>query len=346
MFIPKTQTGFGIVLGQKQIARFDDLPVPEPGPTEILLKIEAAGLCRSDLHILIIQDPRLPKRMVMGHEICGSIAKAGSAIEDDPRYKPGERYAMLIADACGTCDNCRSGKDNMCTVNVDRAYGLSQDGGFQQYLLVKNLRSLIPIPENVSFEAAASATDAILTPYHAIMKVKEALGPTTKVLVLGAGGLGLNAIQILKTFGCKIVCVDKKPGNEKIAKLFGASEFFTDPDSVTHDFETFDICFDFVGNQQTIDGCVEFVKSGGKIVLVGLGKKSLDIPNYDLARREVQLIFNFGGNSKEQAEILEWINQGIIKPVVTTAPMDELPEYMKKLANGEVVGRVVFKPKL
>lgn len=343
---PKTQTGFGIVYGNKQLQRFDDLPVHEPGPTDVLLKVEAAGLCRSDLHILILQDPRLPERMVMGHEICGSVAQAGSSIKDDPRYQPGQRYAMLIADACGTCENCRSGNDNMCTINNEKAYGITQDGGFQQYLLVKNLRSLIPIPDNVSFEAAASATDAILTPFHAIMKVRERLGPTTKVLVVGAGGLGLNAIQILKTFGCEIVCVDKKPGNEKIAKQFGASEFYTDPDEVDHDSETFDVCFDFVGNQETIDGCVEFVKSGGKIVLVGLGKMMLTIPNFDLARREVQLIFNFGGNSKDQSEILQWISQGILKPVVVAAPMDELPQYMQKLAKGEVVGRVVFKPKL
>lgn len=346
MSLPKTQTGFGIIYGQKLIARFDDLPVPEPGPGEVLLKIEAAGLCRSDLHILIIQDPRLPEKMVMGHEICGSVAKAGSAIENDPRYQVGKRFAMLIADACGTCENCRSGRDNMCTINVDRAYGLSQDGGFQEYLLVKNVRSLLPIADNVSFEAAASATDAILTPYHAIMKVKDVLSPTTKVLVLGAGGLGLNAIQILKTFGCKIVCVDKKAGNEKIAKEFGATDFFTDPDEIDHDSETFDVCFDFVGNQTTVEACVEFVKSGGKIVMVGLGKMTLTIPNYDLARREVQIIFNFGGNSKDQTEVLQWISEGILQPVVTTAPLSDLPAYMAKLAKGEVVGRVVFKPKL
>lgn len=346
MSLPKTQTGYGIIYGQKQIAKFEHLPVPEPGPTEVLLKIEAAGLCRSDLHILIIQDPRLPEKMVMGHEICGSIAKCGAGLVGDPRYQKGKRYAMLIADACGTCENCRSGKDNMCSVNVDSAYGLSQDGGFQEYLLVKNLRLLLPIADNVTYEAAALATDAILTPYHAIMKVKEVLGPTTKVLVVGAGGLGLNAIQILRTFGCKIVCVDKKTGNAAIAKNFGALEFFTDPDEIDHDLESFDVCFDFVGNQTTVEACVEFVKSGGKIVMVGLGKMTLTIPNFDLARREVQILFNFGGNSKDQTEVLEWISQGILKPVVTTAHLSELPQYMAKLARGEVVGRVVFKPKM
>lgn len=345
MSIPKTQTGYGIRLGQKQIARFDGIPVPKPGPTEVLLKIEATGLCRSDLHILIIQDPRLPEKMVMGHEICGSIAQAGSSVTD-PRYQAGKRFCMLIADSCGTCDNCRSGNDNWCSVNENKAYGISQDGGFQEYLLVKNVRSLIPIPDDVSYEAAASATDAILTPYHAIMKVKLDLGPTTKALVMGAGGLGLNAIQILKQFGCEIVCVDQKAGNEKIAKGFGALQFFTSADDIDHVPESFDVCFDFVGKQATIEACAEFVKTGGKIVVVGLGNKVLTIPNYELARREVQVIFNFGGTSKDQSEILLWISAGVLKPVVTSASMSELPEYMKKLERGEVVGRVVFKPKL
>lgn len=345
MTIPKTQTGYGIHHGVKKLVRFDNMPVPEPGPSEVLLKIEVTGLCRSDLHILIVQDPRIPEKMVMGHEICGSIAKVGSEVTDE-RYQAGQRFCMLIADACGSCENCRAGHDNWCTVNGTLAFGISKDGGFQQYLLVQNLRSLIPIPDDVSYEAAASATDAILTPFHAIMKVKLDLGPTTKVLVVGAGGLGLNAIQILKFFGCRIVCIDKKAGNENLAKEFGAAQFYTDADEIEDAQESFDLCFDFVGHQTTMEACVEYVKTGGKIVLVGLGNRVLTIPNYELARREVQIIFNFGGSSKDQSEILQWISAGVLKPVVTSASMSELPEYMDKLAKGEVVGRVVFKPKL
>ena len=344
MSIPSLQVGYGIVHGNQKLVRFDNLPVPEPQAGEVLLKIEAAGLCRSDFHILIVQDPRLPKKMVMGHEVCGSIAKVGPSLKDNASYLIGKKFALVIADACGTCSNCRKGVDNLCLGNQDKAYGISQDGGFQQFLLVKNPRSLVEIPENVSFAEAAAASDAILTPFHAIMKVKHILAPTTKVLVFGAGGLGLNAVQILANFGCHIVVVDRKPGNEEIAKKFGAAEFYTNADEIAHDPESFQVCLDFVGNQETSDGCVEYIAPAGKILLVGLGKMRLNIPNYDLARREVEYIFNFGGTSEDQAQVLQWISLGKLKPLVTTTSMDQLPAYFEKMAKGEIVGRVAFVP--
>lgn len=344
MGIPKTQTGYGIVLGNKNLVRFDDLPVKQPGPGEVLLKIECTGLCRSDFHLLIAPNAMVPEKMVMGHEICGSIAQVGAGVENDERFPVGARFSVVIAVACGTCLACRRGQDSQCTESKFNGYGITQDGGFQQYLLVKNLRSLVPIPDGIPYEVAASATDAILTPFHAIMKVKGELGPNTKVMSIGAGGLGLNALQILKTFGCHITCIDPKEDNGPLAKKFGATEFHTSINTVQDDFESFDFIFDFVGKQETIDIAGDFIKSGGKVLIVGLGKSKLTIPNFDFARREVELIFNFGGTSGDQMEILDWISLGKIKPVVQSRPMTDLPEYMNKMQKGEIVGRVVFKP--
>lgn len=323
---------------------FKNLPVPEPNPSGVLLKIEAAGLCRSDHHILISQNPNSPNKMVMGHEICGTIAKAGSSIAGLAKYKVGARFCMFISDACGSCDNCREGKDNHCTTNDYEGYGITKDGGFQEYLLVENPRNMISIPDSVSFEAAASATDAILTPFHAIMKVKNKLGPTSKVLVLGAGGLGLHALQILRHFGCKIICVDTKEENEKLVKSLGADDFYTSFDDITHKDESFDVSFDFIGNQESADCSCNFVGRNGKIVMVGMGKLRIELPNFDLSRREIEVIYNFGGNSREQGEVLKWIEAGRIVPVVEVKPMNLLPEYLQKLKNGQIVGRVAFKP--
>lgn len=344
MVVPPFQVGYGLARGANLLQRFDNLPVQKPLNGEVLLKVEVAGLCRSDFHMLLVNNPELPEKMVMGHEVCGSIAEVGSGLVGDERFPIGGRFALVIADACGICDSCRNGEDNQCLGNAKRAYGISQDGGFQQYLRVKNPRALIPIPDNVSYAEAASATDAILTPFHAIMKVKHLLSPGTKVLVYGAGGLGLNAVQILANYSCHIVVVDRKTGNESVARKFGAAEFYTSADDITHDLESFPYCFDFVGNQDSSDACVEFVAQGGQILLVGLGKMRLNIPNYDLARREVQYVFNFGGTSQEQKEALRWISLGKIKPLVSTTSMDQLPEYFKKMAKGEILGRVAFVP--
>lgn len=239
--------------------------------------------------------------------------------------------------------DCRNGKDNQCS-RARGGFGIFSDGGFQSYLVVKEVRCLLPIPDNVTFAQAALASDAILTPFHAIKKVRHVLNPTAKVLVFGAGGLGLNALQILRTYGCHIVSIDKKASNKELALQSGASEFYTSADDVDEDSESFDVCFDFVGYQATANGCVEYVKANGHIVVVGMGNSKLMLPNYNLARRDVTVYYNFGGTSLEQMEIMEWISRGVLKPVVQEAPMDELPMWMDKLERGEVVGRVVMVP--
>lgn len=346
MTIPTLQTGYGFIRGLQDINRLDNIPVKHPGPNEVLLKIEAAGLCSSDLHILIAQNTLSPDSMVMGHEICGSIVEVGLGYQGSEKFSIGSRHSIFICNACGNCEQCRIGKDNLCREGVFEAFGIFLDGGFQQYLLVKNPRNLIPIPDGVPYEIAASATDAILTPFHAIMKVKERLGPTCKVLVLGAGGLGLNAIQILRVFGCHIVCVDKKPEVGEIAKKLGAAEFYSDFDDIEDPQESFLLSFDFIGAQESANCSVQYVAAGGKIMMIGMARLKAMFPIYELCRREIEIVFNIGGTSTEHAEILQWLKHGKLKPIVELRPMSDLPEYMKKLEKGQLTGRVVFKPHL
>ncbi|KAI5958276.1 hypothetical protein KGF57_002631 [Candida theae] len=344
-----TQTGYGYVKGATEITKFTDLPIPEPGPSQILLKIEAAGLCLSDPHTLIggpiaPKPPKpMPTKFVMGHEIAGSIHKVGSELANSPQYKVGGRFALQINQGCGACKSCRAGDDGNCTESY-QAYGLNEDGGFQQFLLVRNLRTLIPIPDNVSFAEAAVAVDSVLTPFHAIQKVKHKIKPSSKVLVQGCGGLGLNAIQILKQYNCHIVATDLKPDIETIAKGYGAREFYTDLNKSKHEPMSFDIIFDFVGIQQSVDISNTFVKRKGTVSQTGLGRYKFKMPNYTFAYREVEVYYNFGGSSAETMECLEWISKGWIKPNVQFVDFDNLPQAMQDLTNNKVRGRVVFRP--
>lgn len=346
MTIPKTQSGYGYLSGERAIQKFD-LPVPEPKSNEVLLKVEAAGLCMSDPHMLQAGPPPnmegVADKFVMGHEIAGQIVSVGSDLVDHPVYEVGGRFALSIAHSCAVCENCRAGKDNACTSSW-LAYGLNEDGGFQQYLLIRNLKSLLPIPDEVDYATAAVSTDSVLTPFHAIEKVKHVLTPTAKVAVFGIGGLGFNAVQILRHYGCHIVACDIKADLEKDAYAAGATEFFTNINDSFHDAESFDVCFDFVGMQVTSDACQKYVKAQGKYVIVGMGQSKAFIHNYQLARREVQIIFNFGGTSAEQMKCMEWIALGKIKPIITEAPFKDLPLYLEKLEKGQIKGRVVFRP--
>lgn len=192
MTIPSTQVAYGFKRGLKRIQRYDSWPVSRPASGEVLIEVKAAGLCQSDLHILYAQEKHVPENFVMGHEIAGQIIEVGKDGVPN-QYKLGLRVAVSIPLFCGTCASCRSGYDNNC-LTLTQAYGLSTNGGFQQFLLVKNLKGLIPIPDGVSYEQAAVTSDAVLTPFHAVNRAKKDLLPTSKVLVIGIGGARTQCI--------------------------------------------------------------------------------------------------------------------------------------------------------
>lgn len=344
MSTPSHQSGFGFHRGKKTIHKYDQIVVRQPKGQQVLLKIEAAGLCSSDLHILWGQDKRIPDNFIMGHEIAGQIEAVGPDLINDKHFKIGRRFAVSITDACGSCQNCRNGKDNACLGNKESAYGISQDGGFQQYLLVSNLRTLLPIPDGVSYETAAITSDAVLTPFLAVKKAQDRLKPGAKVLLFGLGGLGVNALQILKNYGVYVVACDVKPEAKDLAFSYGADEFYSNINESKHRPESFDICFDFVGFQPTIDGCQKYVAYGGLIVIVGLGKRKFEMLNYELGRREIEIRFSFGGSSQNQIECMEWVAAGKIKPLSKVVDMSELPTYLEQLSKGRIQGRIVFKP--
>lgn len=346
----KTQTGWGYIGGNKTIQKIEKT-IPKPKGREVLLKVQAAGLCQSDNHILIvgpttsINPEKYPAKesFIMGHEIAGSIEAVGEELKNDERYNRGSRFALSIAESCGVCDSCRGGKDNSC-LETNIAYGLNTDGGFQQYLLVRNLRTLLPIPDGVSYEIAAIASDSVLTPFHAIQKVKNKLGPTTRVLLVGLGGLGLNALQILKYYGCYVVCSDIKDVGD-IAKKNGADEFYVKVGENVK-VESFDVVIDCVGVQESSDLCQKYVAAQGKYLTIGLGRSKLFIQNYALARREVEVIFSFGGTTLEQIEVMKWISKGIIKPILKRADLNDVEYWLDQLHKGKIEGRMVFVPKL
>lgn len=235
---------------------------------------------------------------------------------------------------------CRQGYDNDCLKT--EWLGLGNDGGYQQYLLVKNPRNLIKVPSEVSDPAVAAViTDAMLTPYHAI-KMAE-LTPAKKALFIGAGGLGSTGVQIAKLFGSHVTVLDTKPAALELAKQFGADEVYTELPSDTKP-GSFDVCLDFVAIQKTFEVCQKFVKPHGTIIPVGLGATHLSFDLGDLALREVRVLGSFWGTSNDITECYELVKEGKIHPKVTTFPLKELPECIERLKRGDVSGRMVLIP--
>ncbi|KAK6204530.1 1-phenyl-1, 2-ethanediol dehydrogenase [Scheffersomyces amazonensis] len=339
--IPSSQYGF-FYNSKVGLKLKEDLPVAKLLPGQVLLKVEAAGLCHSDLHI-IYEGLDCGDNYVMGHEIAGTIADALPGVDGQfSNLKVGDRVACFGANGCGNCEFCRTGKDNDCVNAYANWFGLGSDGGYQQYLLVRNPRNLVPIPENVEFAEAAAITDAVLTPYHAIRLAN--VTPVTKLLIIGAGGLGTNAIQLACAFGADVTVLDKKQKALDIAKKLDPQ--ITAYTELPNDLPVaiFDVILDLVGIQATFDLAQKYVKSKGIIVPVGLGSPNLNFDLASLALREINIYGSFWGTSQDLAECFALAAQGKVKPQVHTVSLKELPTYIEKLRNGQYEGRVVLIP--
>lgn len=353
MSVPLTQLAYCYDNKTKSLVVETERPVVHPSQGQVLVKIEGAGLCSSDLHVLSPHGGPISnngandkERFVMGHEIAGQIIEIGK--DTRTSHKVGDRVCLAISHSCGECLDCRQGRDNTCS---SRAYGLNQDGGFQQYLLVDHLRTMVPIPDNVSYAQACSACDAIVTPFHAVQKVAHLLTkPTVKVLVLGIGGLGFNALQILHNFPVDITAIDTKEDLRESALNNGAKRFGTSTKEVAEqskDFDgKYDIVFDFVGGQKAYDSYFAFLNRRAKVVMVGLADHMLTIHNLVNCMREIEFIFSFGGHSEEMIQVMDWISLGKLDPIVTEVPMTQLTKYLALLRDGKVTGRIVFQPDL
>lgn len=331
--IPKIQYGFRFDKASRSLKLVENLPVAVPRASQLLVKVEAAGLCHSDLHVLDGLD--VGDHFVMGHEIYGHVVQVGDGVP----FAVGDKVAAFGPNACGRCEMCRLGRDNDCTTNASKWFGLGNDGGYQEYLLVENTRNLVKVPDGVPAPVAAAVTDAMLTPYHAIKAA--GLGPHKRALFVGAGGLGTTAVQIAKAFGAHVTVVDRKPSALALAKSFGADETYTDLPAGSGPY---DACLDFVAVQSTFDLCQKLVKLHGALVPVGLGADRLLFDLADLALREVQIMGSFWGTSGDLAECFELARLGKIAPKVTTRPLRELPQCVEQLRAGHVEGRLVLIP--
>src|SRR5580693_3891761 len=206
-------------------AELREVKVPEPGPGQVLIKIGGAGACHSDLHILETpaNTPGFPLPFTLGHENAGWVEKLGSGATG---FAVGDPVIVYGPWGCGSCANCRVGMENYCENPVKGgAGGLGRDGGMANYMIVPSTRFLLPLGK-LDPREAAPLTDAALTSYHAVKRSLHLLGAGSTAVVIGVGGLGQMAVQLLRTLSgaTTIVAMDTAPDKLAIAKEMGADE--------------------------------------------------------------------------------------------------------------------------
>jgi propanol-preferring alcohol dehydrogenase len=325
---------------------------PTPGPGEVLLKVAGAGACHSDVAIYKEFQEGQPGAMapsfVLGHENAGWIEEVGPGVEG---FTTGDAYLVYGPVGCGHCKMCSKGQDTYCENAATMPYlgiGLGRDGGMAEYVVVP-ARNLVPLGD-ADPVAAAPLSDAALTPYHAIKNALPNLaGGGRFALVVGLGGLGQIAVQILTALtGATVIATDMKEDAMARAAERGAITVPGGPDQVERIREItggrgVDAAFDFVGATPTIKTAQASMAQGGRLTVVGIAGGVTEWSFFSTPY-ESTMTNTYWGTIEDLYEVVAMYRAGQIVPDVERYAMDDALEAYRKLEAGELSGRAVVVP--
>ncbi len=327
-----------------------EVPRPEPRGSEVLVEVGAAGLCRSDIHIMSAPPGAYPYTLpfTLGHETAGRVAALGPGASG---VDVGDAVVVYSRWGCGTCWQCANGRDNACarTQHGPHGGGLGRDGGLAEYLLVPSAHYLVPAP-GLDPVPAAPLTDAALTSYHAAKLSLAQLRPGSTALVLGVGGLGHMAVQVLKAISsARIVAVDVRDAALDLARTAGADAVLRadglTPDEVRAETgpEGATVVLDFVGNNATLALAAGSVAQGGDLTFVGRGGGELRVAP-GLIPYESTVRMPTWGTVPELAEVVALARSGAIHSEAEVYGLDDVLSAYGRLRHGDVLGRAVVVP--
>jgi NAD+-dependent secondary alcohol dehydrogenase Adh1 len=329
----------------------EDVPDPEvSGPFDVVVRIGAAGLCRTDLHIWegqfdsVQKEAGLSRPYSPGHENAGWVEAIGGAVTN---VAIGDKVILHPLVTCGLCRACRDGDDVHCDFQVFP--GLLAPGGFAQYLK-SGARSVIRIDDSLEPTDVAPLADAGLTAYHAIKKALPLLYPGTTCVVIGAGGLGHIGIQCLRaTSATRIVVLDANPAALALATEWGADEtVLVDGNQVQAVQEITkgrgaEVVLDFVGESGTEKWGVDLLKRKGHFFVIGYGG-TLEVPTMRIILTEINFIGNLVGSYNDLVELMDLAAQGKVKLHTSSYPLDDINTAIDDLNTGRLRGRGILVP--
>lgn len=337
--------------GWQSDPKLEDVDVPEPGPGEVLIKVAGAGVCSSDLHIVHEWSPEKTPQVAgwkipftLGHENGGWIESG------DTRLEKGTPVVVNALWHCGSCHFCRAGETNYCEVRdpSGTSGGMGRDGGMAEYLVAPT-RCVVPVP---SFDPAEAAplTDAGLTSYHAVKQVLPSLGPGTTVVVIGIGGLGHLAVEILRHLtGAKIIAVDRDEAALKLAAERGADLCLPSDDTTVTQVKDATgglgatAVLEMVGIDATLAMAAQCLRHRGRVVMVGIGGGVFPL-SYTNLPVGCSMMTILGGSMADLTEVVALAEAGKLKPHTTKYRLDEAADVFQKLHDGKVSGRAVLVP--
>jgi len=326
----------------------EEVPTPEPGPGQVLVRVQGAGFCHSDLHVISGELPVLPRMpLILGHENAGVVEAVGPGVR---AVAPGDPVVVFGGWGCGFCDSCVEGAEQLCA--TPGWVGLSNyDGGYAEYLLVPQERYLVKLAK-LEPRAAAPLADAALTPYRAIRLARPYLQPDHAALVIGVGGLGQYGIKLLKLLaGVPVIAVDIDETKRAVARECGADHVLDGRDpEVLAQVQSLSgggvtAAFDFVGSDATLELSLAATRPRGKVSQIGLAGGTAKLRVLQTVGFEVAFEATLWGTVKELREVVALAESGRLTPIdVVYRPLDEINQAKEELEHGRVGGRIVITP--
>ncbi len=322
-------------------------PEPEPvGPRDVVVRIGGAGVCATDLHAIEgLMEPagvRLP--LVLGHENAGWVHAAG---DDVTAAAVGDAVLLYPPYSCGLCVPCRRGLDMHCERHGFT--GLTRDGGFAEYVVVDE-RSLVPLPPGAEPARVAPYADAGITAYHAVKQLVPRLVPGSTAAVIGIGGVGHIALQLLRLLGSStVVAIDTDERRRRLARELGADEVLGEQADVAGAVRELtggpgaDVVLDLVGTDETHSVALRMLARRGVYSIVGFGG-ALAIPSVALVGGENAIAGNLVGSWIDLWEVLQLHGRGDLVLRAETHPLEKVNDVLDRLREGEITGRAVLVP--
>jgi 2-desacetyl-2-hydroxyethyl bacteriochlorophyllide A dehydrogenase len=326
-----------------------EIPILEPGPHDVLVRVKAAGICHSDVHYRAGKSRVHPLPLTLGHEVAGIVEQTGVEVR---RFKPGDRVCLHYLATCGDCAWCNEGSEQFCTSG--EMIGKYRDGGYAEYIVVP-ARSVFPLPAEIPFEQGAIMMCSSATSLHALNKAR--LKPGESVAVFGIGGLGVSAVQLARACGSgEIYAVDIQPAKLAMAQKLGAIPIDaakTDPvaalTQATHG-RGVDVALELIGLPLTMQQAVRCLAIKGRALLVGITDKTFDIAPYgEVLNKEAEIIGVSDHLAQELPLLIEWVRTGrlnLSEVITQTVPLDArlINETLDRLEKFGDQVRVVITP--
>lgn len=323
----------------------EEWPTPAPGDGEILVDVAACGVCHTDLHYLDHGTPTFKHPpIVLGHEVAGTVAGLGAGVAS---FSIGDRVLLPAVLTCGRCEACRTGRENVCEAGM--MLGNHMDGGYAEYVAVP-AKDAFPLPPEIPLIEGAIIADALTTPYHAVVN-RGRVRPGDAVVVVGAGGIGLNIVQMATAVGARVVAVDVAEDKLAWARRLGAAETVHAPSvdrvdkAVRHAMGGgADVAFEAVGRAATQEQALACLRTGGRLVLVGYSPETMSLNSGRVMFRELEVVGSLGCRPVDYPRVIELARQGKVKVaelVTHRFPLADIALAFDALRSGASIRSVV-----